>query len=155
METSSPHPEGGSNAITSQNKPTAPGIPEPEANPPEPPLTFAEAVKRSPYSLLTELHEQALHNYRETAPEPFLAELALSSAVIRWWTSWQPIAMERAFEAGAGLDEVAAAMGSTKEQVLERWSDWAGEQSQLIIGGRPAVDPDVLDTIRARLADQL
>lgn len=157
MESLDPKPQGGPNAITSRNEFNTPSNEdhEPASRHPQPPLTFVEARTHSPYALLHELHDQALYNYRETTPEPFLAELALSAAVVRWWTSWQPIAMERAFEAGASLEQVAAALGCAAAEVVERWSDWAGDQSQLIIGSRPSVDPDTVGKIRERLTQEL
>ncbi|MDT5040079.1 MAG: hypothetical protein QOE51_1064 [Actinoplanes sp.] len=39
-----------------------------------------------------------------------LTELALSAAVVAWWSRWQPIAMHRAFLAGVSLAEVATAV---------------------------------------------
>jgi hypothetical protein len=120
------------------------------------PLTFAEAEAHNPYSLLTELHEHTMAldvegRRPEDAAAHHLGELALSAAVVAWWSRWQPITMDRALGAGASLGEVAAAAGVDEAEAYRRWSEWAGRQSELVIGGRPGVDPDEVAAIRERV----
>jgi hypothetical protein len=81
-----------------------------------------------------------------------LTELALSAAVVAWWSRWQPIAMHRALLAGASLAEVAAATGLSEADAHERWSAWAEQQSQLVIAGRLGVEPEEVAAIRERLS---
>lgn len=121
-----------------------------------PPVTFTEAERRNAYTLLTELHDHALtldaDGRRPDDPRHHLAELALSAAVVAWWSRWQPISMHRAFLAGATLAEIAAATGTTESEAYERWEQWAERQSKLLIGSKPGVEPDEVATIRSRIA---
>src|SRR5436305_14389999 len=80
-----------------------------------PPVTFTEAEAHNPFALLTELHDHAMAlRLHEKPPTFHLTELALSAAVVAWWSRWQPVAMHRAFLAGATLAEVEAAVGTTE-----------------------------------------
>jgi hypothetical protein len=98
------------------------------------PLTFAEACERGAYQSLRDLLD---------LDAPPLSELAVAAAVVSWWS--------RAFVAGASLSEVALATGLDPALVVARWLEWASVQLTLDIGGHPAVDPDVVADIRARL----
>lgn len=149
-------PRGAANEITSRAEqyPLPTDVPIYEAEVPDtrPPVTFIEAVAHNPFKLLTELHDHAMALRLHDKPPTFhLTELALSAAVVAWWSRWQPIAMHRALAAGAGLAEVAAAAGTTKTEAYERWSRWANEQTQLMVGDRPAVDPEQVAAIVERL----
>ncbi len=117
-----------------------------------PPVTFAEAEAHNPFALLTELHDHAMALRLQEKPPTFhLTELALSAAVVAWWTRWQPIAMHRAFVAGASLGEVAAAVGTTESEAYERWNSWAERQAHLVIGGRRGVEAEEAEGIRVRI----
>lgn len=117
------------------------------------PQTFAEAERRNPYALLRDLHEHALNLNAGRRPDAayHLTELALSAAVVSWWSRWQPISMHRAFLGGASLSEVAAAVGTAEDEVYERWLDWAKEQSDSMITGRPGVDAKEVAEVRMML----
>jgi hypothetical protein len=115
------------------------------------PLTFAEAETHNPFALLVELHDHAMALRVEEKPAGFhLTELALSAAVVAWWSRWMPVAMHRAFVAGAGLDDVAAATGCSEAEAYERRNAWASTQSGLVIGGRVGVDAGEVAGIRGR-----
>src|SRR2546429_4133290 len=110
---------------------------------PRPPLTFAEAEAHNPFALLSELHDHAMAlRLHEKPPTFHLTELALSAAVVAWWSRWQPIAMHRALLAGASLAEVAAAAGTTEAEAYNRWNEWADVQSKSVIAGRRGVEPN-------------
>jgi hypothetical protein len=144
-------PRGDRNDITAHDEPVI----RDQRSTDEPPLTFAAAEQHNAYALLTELHDHALtfdvEGKRPSDPKHHLAELALSAAVVAWWSRWQPITMHRALLAGANLAEVAAAAGTTEAEAYTQWSGWADTQSELIIAGRRGVDPDEAAAIRARL----
>ncbi|MFC6021839.1 hypothetical protein ACFP2T_37465 [Plantactinospora solaniradicis] len=133
---------------TSQTAPCA-------ESPTDTPQTFADAEARGAYALLRELHDHA-SRYRSGERDRLhdLAELALSSAVVAWWSRWQPLMMHRALAAGASIAEVAAAAGTDEREVYDRWSAWADRQEQLVIGGRVAIDPAEGAAIRARIRPQ-
>src|SRR5581483_10127834 len=106
------------------------------------PITFADAVELGPYQSLRDL--LALDG-------PPLGELAVAAAVVSWCSRWQPLLMHRAFVAGASLSDVALATDLDPATVVELWLEWASVQIALDIGGRPAIDPEVVADIRARL----
>ena len=110
-----------------------------------PPVTFAEADAHNPFSLLIELHDHALSRTGEEPATFHLTELALSAAVVAWWSRWQPISMHRAFLAGASLADVAAAVGATETEAYAGWSAWANRQSALVVAGRAGVDAMEVD----------
>ncbi|MDQ7903061.1 hypothetical protein RB614_00815 [Phytohabitans sp. ZYX-F-186] len=145
-------PRGAARDITTHDEPV---IYEREAETPVP-LTCAEAEQHNPYTLLTELRDHALtvttDGERPQDSSHHLAELALSSAVVAWWSRWQPLSMHRAFAAGASLAEVAAAAGTTEAEAYDRWERWAERQSKVRIGGRLSVEPSEVAAIRRRLA---
>ena len=121
-----------------------------------PPVTFTEAEAHNPFALLTELHDHAMAlRLHEKPPTFHLTELALSAAVVAWWSRWQPISMHRAFLAGASLGEVAAAVGTTEDEVYRQWEAWAEQQSKLVIAGRRGVEPNEAAAIRKRLSGPL
>lgn len=118
------------------------------------PLTFAEAEAHNPFALLTELRDHAMALRLDEKPATFhLTELALSSAVVAWWRRWQPIAMHRAFVAGASLGEVATAVGTSETEAYARWHGWAERQASLAVGDRPGVEAEEVAAVRARLGD--
>lgn len=143
-------PGGAANEITTHDEPIIY-----DAHTALPPVTFAEAEQHNAYTLLVELHDHTLtfdaEGRRPEDPRHHLAELALSAAVVSWWSRWQPISMHRAFLSGASLSEVAAATGTTEAEAYEHWERWADGQAQLAIAGRRGVEPDEVDIIRARL----
>ncbi len=159
-------PRGVADDITSQQHTQPDHQPAPEAAPPEVPIyqaeaphqrplvTFTEAAAHNPFSLLTELHDQAMALRLHEKPSTFhLTELALSAAVVAWWSRWQPIAMHRALVAGASLSEVAAAAGTSEAETYQRWNEWGEQQSRLVIAGRVGVDAAEVAEIRARYGD--
>jgi hypothetical protein len=121
----------------------------------EPPVTFAEAERHNAYALLQELYDHGMtvdiEGERRNDPRHHLAGLALSSAVVAWWSRWQPIMMHRALKAGASLSEVAAAAGVPETEVCERWSAWAEQQTQVMIGDWRSLDPAEAEAIRERI----
>jgi len=115
------------------------------------PLTFADAEQRNPYSLLIDLHDHALDSGRRSPDATHhLAELALSAAVVTWWSRWQPIIMHRALAAGADFAEIAEAAGVSEAEVRERWSSWADQQTRLFLTTGIGLDPAEATAIRAR-----
>lgn len=159
------HPRGDADEITSQqpiqtDQLTSPlDVPRYRAEAPaqRSPLTFEEAEAHNPFALLGELRDHAMAlRIDEKPPEFHLTELALSAAVVAWWSRWQPIAMHRAFVAGANLAEVAAATGVDESEAYERWSRWAQRQSTLRTDtGRLGIDLAELAEVRARIEPRM
>src|SRR2546421_4868447 len=105
-----------------------------------PPVRFADTEKINPFRLLLDLHNHVLTRPVRPARDDALAELALSAAVVSWWTRWQPSLIHAAFRAGADLTDIAATTGLDPGDIVRRWRRWADVQSRSDIGGRPAVE---------------
>jgi transposase-like protein len=56
-----------------------------------------------------------------------------------------------ALRAGASLADIAEATGLDADEVVRRWERWTEVQTQMDIGGRPAVTPVEVRTIRNRI----
>jgi hypothetical protein len=121
------------------------------ARPTEPPVRFADAEEINPFQLLLDLHDHALARSPESGVDDVLAELALSAAMVSWWTRWQPSTIHTALRAGADLTDIAKATGLDASDVVRRWRRWADVQTRLDIGGRPSVDPVEVRAIERRL----
>ena len=117
----------------------------------EPPTRLADAERINAYQLLLDLHDHALEHCLAPSRDDALAELALAAAVVSRWSRWQPIMVHAALRAGADLADIAAATGLDSAEVVPRWQRWTDVQTQLLIGGRPTVDPDEVRRIRLRL----
>ncbi|MFG2079552.1 hypothetical protein ACGFI5_04225 [Micromonospora tulbaghiae] len=119
--------------------------------PTDPPVRFADAEEINPFQLLLDLHDHAVARTPESGLDNVLAELALSAAVVSWWTRWQPSTIHSALRAGADLTDIATATGLDASDVVRRWRRWADVQTRLDIGGRPSVDPVEVRAIERRL----
>ncbi|MBQ0894191.1 hypothetical protein KBX37_13975 [Micromonospora sp. U56] len=121
------------------------------ARPTEPPVRFADAEEINPFKLLLDLHDHAVVRTAAFGRDEALTELALSAAVVSWWTRWQPSVIHAALRAGADLADIADATGLDVSEVVRRWQRWVSVQTRLDIGGRPAVDPVEVRAIERRL----
>ncbi|MFI6161420.1 hypothetical protein ACIA59_15925 [Micromonospora haikouensis] len=121
------------------------------ARPTEPPVRFADAEEINPFQLLLDLHDHAVARTPGTGLNGVLTELALSAAVVSWWTRWQPSMIHTALRAGADLTDIAKATGLDADEVFDRWRRWVDVQTRLDIGGRPSVDPVEVQAIERRL----
>lgn len=121
------------------------------ARPTEPPVWFADTKEINPFQLLLDLHDHAVARTPGTGLDDVLTELALSAAVVSWWTRWQPSVIHTALRAGADLTDIAKATGLDAIDVLRRWRRWADVQTRLDISGRPSVDPVEVQAIERRL----
>ncbi|SCE97836.1 hypothetical protein [Micromonospora chokoriensis] len=119
--------------------------------PTDPPVRFADAEEINPFQLLLDLHDHAVAGTPESGLDDVLAELALSAAVVSWWTRWQPSTIHSALRAGADLTDIAEATGLDAGDVVDRWRRWADVQTRLDISGRPSVDPVEVQAIERRL----
>ncbi|MGI5523178.1 hypothetical protein ACQEUX_19920 [Micromonospora sp. CA-259024] len=116
-----------------------------------PPVRFVDAERINPFQVLLDLHDHALGHPAAPSQRDALTELALAAAVVSWWSRWQPITIHAALRSGADLTDIVAATGLGLGEVVRRWQRWADVQTLLIIGGRTAVDPEEVRTIRRQL----
>lgn len=121
------------------------------ARPVERPVRFADAEEINPFKLLLDLHDHAVTRTAASGPVGVLAELALSAAVVSWWTRWQPSMIHAALRAGADLTDIADATGLDTSEVVRWWQRWVNVQMRLDISGRPSVDPAEIRAIGRRL----
>ncbi|MFF0150620.1 hypothetical protein [Micromonospora sp. NPDC005203] len=119
--------------------------------PSKPPMRFTDAEKINPFQLLVDLHDHAVARTPESGRVAALTELALSAAVVSWWTRWQPSMIHAALQAGADLTDIAKATGLDAGEVVDRWRRWVDVQTRLDIGGCPSVDPVEVHAIERRL----
>jgi hypothetical protein len=80
------------------------------------------------------------------------AELACMSALVEWLTRWQPIAIHSAVLAGARMEAIAGALGSSLEAAFDRWHEWALRQRDFIIDGKPGITEDEYEAVAGRFA---
>ncbi|WP_431728340.1 hypothetical protein [Verrucosispora sp. TAA-831] len=120
------------------------------ARPTEPPVRFADAEEINPFQPLLDLHDHAVARTPGTGLDDVLTELALSAAVVSWWTRWQPAMIHIALRAGEDLTDIAKATGPDAGEVVDRWRRWVDVQTRLDIGGCPSVDPVEVQTIERR-----
>ncbi|MEV0391783.1 hypothetical protein [Polymorphospora rubra] len=116
-----------------------------------PPVRFDDAEQINPFELLIDLHDHAVARTAASGRDDALAELALSAAVVSWWTRWQPLMIHAALRAGADLADIADATGLEIGEVVHRWRRWTDVQTRLDIGGRPALDAAKVRAIEERL----
>ncbi|AYF30495.1 hypothetical protein CSH63_24210 [Micromonospora tulbaghiae] len=121
------------------------------ARPSDPPVRFADAEEINPIQLLFDLHDHAAARTPESGRVAVLAELALSAAVLSWWTRWQPTMIHTALRAGADLTDIAKATGLNAGKAVDQWRRWVDVQTRLDIGGCPPVDPVEVWAIERRL----
>ncbi|MBQ1076082.1 hypothetical protein KBX06_23400 [Micromonospora sp. C31] len=119
--------------------------------PSKPPVRFADAEEINPFQLLLDLRDHAVVWTAESGRVATLTELALSAAVVSWWTRWQPSMSHAALRAGANLTDIAEATGLDASDVVRRWRRWADVQTRLDIGGRPPVDSAEVQAIERRM----
>ncbi|MFV2104271.1 hypothetical protein [Micromonospora sp. LOL_024] len=120
------------------------------ALPTDPPVRFADAEEINPFQLLLDLPDRAVARTPESGLDDVLAELALSGAMVFWWTRWQPSMIHAALRAGADLPDIVRATGRGASDVGRRWRRWADVQTRLDIGGRPSMGPVEVRAIERR-----
>ncbi len=76
-----------------------------------------------------------------------LAELAYMSALSAWLRRWQPIDIHGALLAGARLEDVAAALGSSIEEAFRRWHEWASGQRKFAVAGKLGITEEEYTTV--------
>jgi hypothetical protein len=81
-----------------------------------------------------------------------LAELACMSALVKWLTCWQPIAIHGAMLAGAKPEAVEAALGNSLDEAYGRWREWACRQREFIVNGKPGITEGEYQVVARRFA---
>ena len=61
------------------------------------------------------------------------------SALGKWLTRWQPIAIHSAVLAGARMEAIAGALGNSLQVAFDRWHERASSQRDFISTAKPGV----------------
>jgi hypothetical protein len=122
----------------------------PEA--PERPITFNAAEDLGAFELAQLWADRTAWPLSERTAYDELAELATMSALAKWLTRWQPIAIHSAVLAGARMEAIAGALGNSLQVAFDRWHEWASRQRDFIIRGKPGVTEDEYKAVARRFA---
>src|SRR5437763_14801039 len=104
---------------------------------PERPITFNAAENLGAFELAQLWADRTAWPLSERTAYDELAELATISALAKWLTRWQPIAIHSAVLAGARMGSIAGALGNSLQVALDSWHEWASGQRDFIIRGKP------------------
>jgi hypothetical protein len=122
----------------------------PEA--PERPITFNAADDLGAFQLAELWADRTAWPITERTAYDELAELATMSALAKWLTRWQPIAIHSAVLAGARMEAIAGALGNSLQVAFDRWHEWASRQRDFITDGKPGVTENEFETVAQRFA---
>lgn len=120
---------------------------------PERPITFRAAEDLGAFELAQLWADCTAWNLNERTAYVELAELACMSALAAWLTRWQPIAIHGAVLAGARMEAIAGALGSSLQAAFDRWHEWALRQRDFIGDGKPGITNDEYEAVAQRFAD--
>ena len=115
--------------------------------PPSRPLTFRAAHDLGPFELAKLWVDSTAWPIDERTQYDELSELAVMSALGKWLRQWQPIAIHGAMLAGARPEAVAGALGNSLQVTFDRWHEWAVQQRDFIIGGKPGITAEEYETV--------
>jgi hypothetical protein len=118
----------------------------------ERPITFNAAEDLGAFDLAQLWADRTAWPLSDRTAYDELAELACMSALAKWLTRWQPIAIHSAVLAGAGMEAIAGALGNSFEVAYKRWHEWAARQRDFIIGDKPGITEDEYQAVARRFA---
>jgi hypothetical protein len=119
---------------------------------PERPITFNAAEDLGAFQLAELWADRTAWPISERTAYDELAELATMSALAKWLTRWQPIAIHSAVLAGARMEAIASALGNSLQVAFDRWHEWASKQRDFIINGKPGITEDEYEKVAFRFA---
>jgi hypothetical protein len=117
---------------------------------PSRPITFRAAKELKAFALAELWCDRTAWPLNERTQYDELAELAVMSALASWLHMWQPIAIHGAILAGARPEAVAGALGESIGTAFTRWHEWALEQRDFTIGGKPGLTAEEYETVASR-----
>ena len=119
---------------------------------PERPITFGAAQDLGAFQLAELWADRTAWPITERTAYDELAELATMSALAKWLTRWQPIAIHSAVLAGARMEAIAGALGNSLQVAFDRWHEWASRQRDFIINGNPGIAENEYEAVARRFA---
>jgi hypothetical protein len=121
---------------------------------PSRPVTFRAAENLDPFELAQLWADRTAWPIDERTQYDELSELAVMSALGKWLRRWQPIAIHSAMLAGARPEAVAGALGNSLQVAFDRWHEWALQQRDFIVRGKPGITTEEYNTVARRFAAQ-
>jgi len=119
---------------------------------PERPITFNAAEDLGAFELAQLWADPTAWRLGERTAYDELAELACMSALAKWLTRWQPIAIHSAVLAGARIEAIAGALGNSLQVAFDLWHEWATRQRDFIVDGKPGIMEDEYEAVVRRFA---
>jgi hypothetical protein len=119
---------------------------------PERPITFRAAEDLGAFQLAELWANRTAWPISERTAYDELAELATMSALAKWLARWQPIAIHSAILAGARMESITGALGNSLQVAFDRWHEWASQQRDFIIGGKPGIAEEEYEAVVRRFA---
>jgi hypothetical protein len=119
---------------------------------PERPITFRAAEDLGAFQLAELWANRTAWPISERTAYDELAELATMSALAKWLARWQPIAIHSAILAGARMEGITGALGNSLQVAFDRWHEWASQQRDFIIGGKPGIAEEECEAVVRRFA---
>jgi hypothetical protein len=119
---------------------------------PERPITFHAAEDLGAFQLADLWADRTAWPITERTAYDELAELATMSALAKWLTRWQPIAIHGAVLAGARMEAIAGALGNSLQVAFDRWHEWASRQRDFIVNGKPGITEEEYEAVARRFA---
>jgi len=119
---------------------------------PSRPVTFRAAENLGAFELAQLWADRTAWPIDERTQYDELSELAVMSALGKWLRVWEPIAIHSAMLAGARPEGVAGALGNSLQVAFDRWHDWALQQRDFTIGGKPGITAEEYDAVAHRFA---
>jgi hypothetical protein len=117
---------------------------------PERPITYNAAEDLGAFELAQLWADRTAWPIDERTPYDELSELACMSALAKWLTRWQPIAIHGAMLAGARPEAVAGALGNSLQVAFDRWHEWASRQREFIVNGEPGITAEEYNEVAHR-----
>jgi hypothetical protein len=119
---------------------------------PERPITFNAAENLGAFELAQLWADRTAWPLTERTAYDELAELATMSALAKWLTRWQPIAIHSAVLAGARMEAIAGALGNSLQVAFDRWHEWASHQREFLTDGKLGINEEEYEAVAQRFA---
>jgi hypothetical protein len=119
---------------------------------PSRPITFRAAENLGAFELAQLWADRTAWPIDERTQYDELSELAVMSALGKWLSRWQPIAIHSAMLAGARPEAIQGALGNSLQVAFDRWHEWALRQRDFVFAGEPGITAEEYDTVARRFA---
>lgn len=119
---------------------------------PKRPITFRAAENLGAFELAELWSDRTAWPVIDRTAYDELAELACMSALAKWLTRWQPLAIHGAMLAGARMEAIAGALGNSLQVAFDRWHEWALHQREFLTDGKLGITEEEYEMVSRRFA---